>query len=721
MKKILQSIINKYFTLFFLLMSISSLSAQEILTGLVQNAQIRKAYAKTLAKGGDSTIYEAVKLPFTDDFSNYTGYPSATLWSDKQGFVNNSFALYPPTIGVVTLDALDAEGKVYPHASASTFPADTLTSRLIRLDSVFNNNPRPLTIADAIYFSFYYQPGGGTYYSNGGFLQWERIGDQPESEDMLVLEFGYETGDTIFMNDFIYGDYITDTVHEAGDTILNPFIDGDFIILDNFTDSGTVIKMPMDSIFGPEAIWNEIWSTNGCSLDSWLKEDSLQYFKQVLIPINDPQYLRDNFQFRFRNYASLEDNGLTGLASNVDQWHIDYVQLNYNRTLQDSFPDDVAFVMPPKSLLKDYQSMPWNQFRQEELAEAFDNKLSNLYNDEDGANVKYTYSVTKGNTTVKNYISNNFNAYPYYHHGFHTYAPHAAPAIDFELPTDGSDSALFVVTHIFSKAGYNDVRVANDTAIFEQKFYNYYAYDDGTAENGYSILSTNSNPEASLAVRFKLNEPDTLRAIRMWFNHVKDDANEEPFTLMVWSDDGGEPGDVIYSQSSQLPSHAKEFLDFYTYFLDEPIALSGTFYVGFYQNHDVQLNIGFDRNNDGRAHFMYRTTNSWKEPYLKGTPMIRPVLGKYFEAEDVAIANCDKTEIKCSVYPNPASDELHIAVQGHTGKKSVRLYDLSGKLLIADEFSGETGTINLNRQAAGIYILYVTGDKIKETKKIIKK
>ena len=54
---------------------------------------------------------------------------------------------------------------------------------------------------------------------------------------MLVLEFGYETGDTIFMNDFIYGDYITDTVHEAGDTILNPFIDGDFIILDNFTDS----------------------------------------------------------------------------------------------------------------------------------------------------------------------------------------------------------------------------------------------------------------------------------------------------------------------------------------------------------------------------------------------------------------------------------------------------------------------------------------------------
>ena len=721
MKRILQLFINQYFILAIFVISISSLSAQEVLTGLVQNTQIRKAYTRSLTKDNVPAEFPAVKLPFTDDFSNYTGYPAAALWADRQGFVNNSFALYPPTIGVMTLDALDAEGKVYAHASASTFPADTLTSRPIRLDSIFNNNPRPLIIADAIYFSFYYQPGGGTYYQDG-FVQWERVGDQPEPDDMLVLEFGYKTGDTVFMNDFIYGDYITDTIHGAGDTIFNPFIDGDFIILENFTDSGTVIPMPMDSIFGPEEIWNEVWSTGGCSLDEWLKEDSLQYFKQVLIPINDQQYLRDNFQFRFRNYASLEDNGLTGLASNVDQWHIDYVQLNYNRTLQDSFPDDVAFVMPPKSLLKSYQSMPWNQFKQEELAEAFDNKLSNLFNDEDGTNVKYTYSVTKGGNTVKNYTSNNFNAYPYYHHGFHTYAPHATPPIDFQLPTDGADSALFIVTHIFAKAGYNDARVANDTAIFEQKFYNYYAYDDGTAENGYSILSTNANPEASLAVRFKLNEPDTLRAVRMWFNHVLNNANEEPFTLMVWADNGGKPGDVIYSQSSLLPAYADDFLDFYTYFLDEPVALSGTFYVGFYQNHDVQLNIGFDRNNDARANFLYKTTNNWKEPYLKGAPMIRPVLGKYFKPEGVSVAEIVESETHCSVYPNPTADEVHIVVAGSAARKSVRLYDLTGKLLTTREFVGESETINLNRQPSGMYILYImVNDKIQEVTKIIKK
>jgi hypothetical protein len=66
-------------------------------------------------------------------------------------------------MGVVTLDALGADGKVYLHGTRDVFGADTLTSRPIRLDSLFNPIRRVIRIQDSIYFSFYYQPGGGTF------------------------------------------------------------------------------------------------------------------------------------------------------------------------------------------------------------------------------------------------------------------------------------------------------------------------------------------------------------------------------------------------------------------------------------------------------------------------------------------------------------------------------------------------------------------------------
>ncbi|HOF45535.1 MAG TPA: T9SS type A sorting domain-containing protein [Bacteroidales bacterium] len=707
-------------TLLFLFFTLPHFAVgQEVLTGLKQNSQLVKK--SKIVNKKDNIVYEAVKLPFVEDFSTSIGYPNPELFMDKQGFVNNSYPLNPPTLGVVTLDALDAFGKVYTHASSESFTADTLTSRPIRLDSLFYPTKRVIRVQDSIYFSFYYQPGGGTFPDGDNFYEWERIGDQPETEDSLVLEFGYETGDTIFLNQFTYGDYILDTAYAPGDTIINPFMPNSFYIVENYLDSGYVIQLPMDSIFGPEAIWNHVWSTPGVSLDSWLAEDSLRYFKQVLIPITDYQYLRNNFQFRFRNYASLEDNGVIGWASNVDQWHIDYIQLNVNRTYTDSFPNDVAFVMPSQSMLKKYQAMPWSQFEQSELATHFENKLSNLSNAI--KNTNYTYSVYKnGNISVENYTSNNENANPYYPNGLHRYAAHSSPAINFNLPMDVADSAVFTITHIFQEEGAGDSRKQNDTSVFVQKFYNYYAYDDGVAENGYSILSNYPNPEIALAVRFTLNNPDTLRAVRMWFNHVLNEGNEAPFTLTVWNDNQNKPGTVLYSQPAQLPAHEDEFLDFVTYYLEEPIAITGSFYVGFQQNHNIQLNIGFDCNNDGRQHFMYKTTNTWKEPFLKGTPMIRPVIGKYFAPDNVAIAKYEK--INFTLYPNPTTNFVNLRVENDNFSFSdinYRLFDVFGKLIKTEKIADIDTKIDLSPLPAGFYFIQLSqSQQIITTAKIIK-
>ena len=76
--------------------------------------------------------------------------PSADYWAKSEavscGF---SWAVRPPTVGVATLDALDAHGQLYAGAGAAQFHADTLEGR-------------PLNLAGGTdtYLSFRFQPGG---------------------------------------------------------------------------------------------------------------------------------------------------------------------------------------------------------------------------------------------------------------------------------------------------------------------------------------------------------------------------------------------------------------------------------------------------------------------------------------------------------------------------------------------------------------------------------
>jgi len=691
-----------------------TMQAQEILTGITQNSQIAKAYKQSSPKGNRNI---SMRLPFVEDFSNYTGYPKSSHWQDRKCFVNNTFAIRPPSIGVATFDALDENGLIYKHADRSTFPADTLTSVCIRLDSNFTQN-RPMRLGDSIYFSFYYQPGGGC--SSTPPVGWERIGDNPERDDKLVLEFGYATGEMVFMG-FLLGEYTLgeDEHYVAGDSMENPFIPGTYFVFESSAFAGQTILIPYDSIFGPEYVWNEVWSSQGCMLDTWLAHNPLDYFKQVMIPITDEQYLRDNFQFRFRNYASLDldswsGNNIEGWSSNCDQWNVDYIRMDINRSAEDLYPSDVAFVSPTTSALSQYQSMPWHQYRPSDMAESFHNQLSNL--SDQTRNVGYDYKVVKENGgTIYQSTINFINATPYYDSGLHTYAPHAHPAIDFAYAYDGADSAAFTITHVFKMEGSSDENRNNDTCRFEQKFYNYYAYDDGTAEAGYSLLSNMSTPESYLAVQFTLAQPDTLRCVRMWFNSTLNDENFSPFTLMVWDDNNGMPGNVIYSLPSQMPNHAADFLDFVNYYPEEPVPVEGTFYVGFYQNHNVQLNIGFDQNNDAREHFFHKVAGDWDSAFYKGAPMIRAVVGKPYDHS--GIANNMKKRI--SLYPNPTTGMVYLRDMEETDGLHYQLTDLYGRTI--EVSSMDMNGIDISGKRPGVYFIRIFKDnKLITTEKIIK-
>jgi hypothetical protein len=85
-------------------------------------------------------------------------------WKEKQVYINNDFAIAPPSVNVATFDGLDERGNAYGQGDGYL---DSLTSHPF--------NFAGLTRADSVYLSFYVQPQG--------------LGDIPEVGDSLVLEF----------------------------------------------------------------------------------------------------------------------------------------------------------------------------------------------------------------------------------------------------------------------------------------------------------------------------------------------------------------------------------------------------------------------------------------------------------------------------------------------------------------------------------------------------
>ncbi len=151
----------------FLLFLISGLKLEaQTLRGIQENAVIKKALQQKKYALKSAHQVTALTLPFFEDFSNLSVFPDPMKWTDHFAFINNSFASDPVSIGVATLDAIDAEGEVY---AVNNLPilSDHLTSQPFDL-SIY-------TSADVVRFSFFYQAGGK--------------GETPELVDSLLLDF----------------------------------------------------------------------------------------------------------------------------------------------------------------------------------------------------------------------------------------------------------------------------------------------------------------------------------------------------------------------------------------------------------------------------------------------------------------------------------------------------------------------------------------------------
>lgn len=625
----------------------ASSQGQEILRPLPGNPVKMQYRDSVFTKTEPGT---AITLPLREDFSYPGPYPDPMLWEDNYVFVNTGFAVNPKSFGTATFDALNAYGEIYEEAEENNyqFSADFLTSRPIRLDSVFGSEPTALQPSDSILLTFYYQPQGR--------------GSAPRQRDSLVVEFLHTPG------------YYTEDPE-------NP-----------------------DEEIWVDDLWKSIWRAEGESLASFVANNDSTFFKYVALFIDDETYLRDDFQFRFRNYASFPlSKTPDNFAGNISNWNVDYITLDYGRSVADSFFYDIAFAAPAQSILQDLQSMPWSHYivdPESRHRARFNVDIANL--DNMTLNYSYRYYITnEQGSVVRNYNGGTRNIAPFHIGGYQSFEEHANPILVPNPLGSGAlqpaPSRLFKINHVIRQGDTGDSWTRNDTIVFRQVFDNYFAYDDGSPENGYGLAGFN----AKGAVRFILSHTDTLEAVQFYFNPTLYNQSVRPFILKVW--DNLDPETVLYESEPLSVEFGDGLNQFVSFPLDPPLVVSDTIYVGWEQTTNEFLNIGYDLSSNATGQIFFNSHGQWLPSLYEGALMIRPVFGP----QTITNTPAEPLQREMKVYPNPVRHNiLNIELpQDLTSDYEIRIFDASGRLVASYQSQNR---LDVSSLVNGMYFLQIT-------------
>jgi len=347
----------------------------------------------------------SLSLPFFDDFSSTRIYPDKARWQDRTVFINNGFAINPPSHGVATFDGLNKKGFPYNiDGNNLPKPCDTLTSLPIDLAG--------LSEGDSIYLSFYFQQKG--------------LGENPESNDSLMLEFKNELGD-----------------------------------------------------------WKKEWSING-QFDSLANFP----FIQVLVKIgqtNKSTFFHDSFQFRFRNYGN-RTGALDHW--HLDYVFLDKGRNAKDTLLEDvsiyQQPKGLFknyYAMPWRHYREDR-----NTFKNELIDYNVYNKAATdqspdiFYSITDITNNEPIYSSFN--------LRNQLNDVPSYGQKTGSQKNELPFTYFDTLSNKKVKLELKLTTVSRNLVGGPELLKENDVFIMHQYFDDYFAYDDGSAEGGYGLKNT---------------------------------------------------------------------------------------------------------------------------------------------------------------------------------------------------------------------------------------
>lgn len=723
-------------------------TAQESLEPLRYNQTILKG--NTLDKSSspiDQTfiyLFDTLELPFIDDFSTdrfkvFDAQTSDTNVSDSLWYyIEESGA---PVSFLTTY--MDDTTYLYEFDSVNISGVDTMVVNEIPLNSTFitvydiNNYPVLNSVVEvwpntSIYDSLWTVPSPD-YVSVSTSPDFEQdtltlyfVAPTPEDENYLwqdiyayrnntlpidPITIGVASMDGLDENGYPYdwssasaqgvADYLTSKpinlgtnpsggIYQVVDSIYFSFLyqAGGFGEFPDYQDSLVLeFYSPLNNI------WRSIWSTPGIQTSEWNSQHIL---------LDNTDYLRDGFQFRFKNYGSL--------TGSLDHWHIDYVILDDFRSFSDTTMDDWAFQLPLNTFLENYTSIPWSHYKYDPVTPMLDSVKVTTYNSYTGAKILQpcSYELFHNNAIINTFT-------------YQSIVTNVDPESSFEMAYDIDANFYFdtIITDTFAvfQSKFNiatnttpERLIVNDTLIHNQVFENYYSYDDGSAEAAYGLVGNG----AELAYQFELNNiaEDTIKSIFIHFSPSVNNASADPFFIQIWDDLGGQPGNLIYTTDDVslpitfVPEYNLGVNGFYEYFLPEPVLVSGTYYVGWKQTSANRLNVGFDKNINNQNRIFYDLGSGWSNTGFEGSLMIRPVFVSDMDPIFAGISPI-KTDFGFNVYPNPSNYQFTIDLGTKRGLSYI--FDLNGRVVAQFEINGSK-IIDVSSWENGVYIISVEFD-----------
>ncbi|GAB3172519.1 hypothetical protein GCM10027291_27470 [Telluribacter humicola] len=504
-----------------------------------------------------------------------------------------------------------------------------------------------------------------------------------------------------FINEQAQGDTDTLTTQPIDLAGLSP---ADSVYLSFYWQARGLGELPDDvdtfrlEFLNQKGDWISVWKQSGAVFDT--------LYKHTFIPVRDASFLHAGFRFRFRGY---------GRSSGAfDSWHLDYIYLNRNRSINDRFIKDVAVRQPLTSFLKRYTAMPLDQYWQAPAAETADSirtDIVNLFNN---------FNFTSYTFTIRDQLTGR------------EIQRYQEPLSVFIGPGQTQKKAV-KVTPIPRQAGVERLRLKlkfdllttddqnptipsvnlrrNDTISTITELADYYAYDDGSAEFGVRM----NQRLGRTVVRFVVNRPDTLGGVRMALVPFRRNQTGQAFTIQVWNSTNGRPDRVVHQQSVRA-SYGTTRNGYVDFPFTNGVAVTDTFYVGWLQIGEDPLTVGFDRNSQlGAAQLYTNLSNEWAGNLdLKGSVMIRPYMGG--KDDGIVTGSEPLPNLQVSVYPNPTSGNIR---WDNDLIKQIEVYSVQGIQVRVISPGEGVREASLSHLSEGMYILRITDGKRTAVQKLV--
>lgn len=267
--------------------------------------------------------------------------------------------------------------------------------------------------------------------------------------------------------------------------------------------------------------------------------------------------------------------------------------------------------------------------------------------------------------------------------------------------------------------------------------------------NGGYVLGTNSYNSIAIGQQFKVSLGYRIEGAFYWIGAKKADANDS-ITFSVWRMDSLQ-GYTMTGANQPSPGTVTTSLKTTTQQLDTASTLDGAFLVTFplaiTVMDDYVIGVDFsefttdsiglmstDNGDGGGLELVWEQwgiNNSWHTLQASGWgfPALLDIDAMILPIVDMSTAGRSNSPelngLSCTLWPNPAHEVMHLVITSNTtfANCSIQLFDLNGKLLLAQNTTGLSGNsqtvdISLDQLAAGYYYCVVAADGARYAMKV---